>query len=118
MGLLGVYFHSVENISVRAILPYSQGLSRFPAHIQQVDMESNGKGVGRDGVRVDYQTGPFIIGEPGTNGQHSFYQLLHQGRKAFCEFIGFAKGQFDVFGDKSVSNHTELMSNFFAQVNK
>ena len=78
-ALIGVYERNVQGYPATAILPYSQALSRFPAHLQQCDMESNGKSVNRFGEPVDYVTGPVIFGEPGTNGQHSFYQLLHQG---------------------------------------
>ena len=91
---------------------------KFPAHIQQLDMESNGKGVTRDGVRLPagVEAGPIIFGEPGTNGQHSFYQLMHQGRIVPAEFIGFTKSQTPVkIEGEPVSNHEELMSNFFAQ---
>ena len=78
-ALIGVYERNVLGYPATAVLPYSQALSRFPAHLQQLDMESNGKSVNRFGEPVDYPTGPVIFGEPGTNGQHSFYQLLHQG---------------------------------------
>ena len=77
-ALIGVYERNVQGYPATAVLPYSQALSRFPAHLQQCDMESNGKSVNRFGEPVDYVTGPVIFGEPGTNGQHSFYQLLHQ----------------------------------------
>ena len=76
-ALLGVFERNVLGYPTTAVLPYSQALSRFPAHLQQMDMESNGKSATRDGQRVGYATGPVIFGEPGTNGQHSFYQLLH-----------------------------------------
>ena len=78
-ALIGVYERNVLGYQTTAVLPYSQALSRFPAHLQQLDMESNGKSVNRFGEPVIYATGPVIFGEPGTNGQHSFYQLLHQG---------------------------------------
>ena len=78
-ALIGIYERNVQGYPATAVLPYSQALSRFPAHLQQCDMESNGKTVNRFGEPVDYPTGPVIFGEPGTNGQHSFYQLLHQG---------------------------------------
>jgi glucose-6-phosphate isomerase len=95
----------------------SQALVRFPAHIQQLDMESNGKGVSSDGQHLSYDTGEIIFGEPGTNGQHSFYQLLHQGTRIIpCEFIGFCSSQQPIhLAGETVSNHDELMSNFFAQ---
>ena len=100
----------------RALLPYSQALLRFPAHIQQVDMESNGKRVTMDGTAVPFDVGEGDFGEPGTNGQHSFYPLIHQGRGIPCDFIGFCTSQYPLFGEgETVSNHDELMSNFFAQ---
>ena len=80
-AMIGVYERNVLGYPATAVLPYSQALSRFPAHLQQLDMESNGKSVNRFGEPVDYPTGPVIFGEPGTNGQHSFYQLLHQGTR-------------------------------------
>lgn len=93
-ALIGVYERNVQGYPVSAILPYSQALSRFPAHLQQADMESNGKSVNRRGEKVGYATGPVIFGEPGTNGQHSFYQLLHQGTDIIpLQFIGFVSGQ-------------------------
>lgn len=94
----------------------AQGLVRFAAHIQQVDMESNGKRVTVDGTPLPYQCGEIIFGEPGTNGQHSFYQLIHQGRVVPAEFIGFAKSPNPThLPGEVVANHDELMSNFFAQ---
>lgn len=117
LGLIGFYNTYIAKLSTRAILPYSQALCKFPAHIQQLDMESNGKAVSKvSNSFVDYDCGPIVFGEAGTNGQHSFYQLIHQGRKLACEFIGHATPQFDsyVFGEK-VSSHVELMCNFFAQ---
>jgi glucose-6-phosphate isomerase len=90
----GVWNRNFLGLPSRAILPYSQALVRFPAHLQQLDMESNGKHVDRTGKFVDYATGPIIWGEPGTNGQHSFYQLIHQGTDPVpCEFIGFSECQ-------------------------
>ena len=89
---------------------------RFAAHIQQVDMESNGKRVSMDGTPLPYQCGEIIFGEPGTNGQHSFYQLIHQGRVIPAEFIGFCKSPNPIsLANEKVANHDELMSNFFAQ---
>ena len=93
-ALIGVYERNVQDYPATAILPYSQALSRFPAHLQQADMESNGKQVNRFGKPVAYKTGPVIFGEPGTNGQHSFYQLLHQGTDIIpLQFIGFSDSQ-------------------------
>ena len=93
-ALIGVYERNVLGYGTTAVLPYSQALSRFPAHLQQLDMESNGKSVNRFGEPVNYQTGPVIYGEPGTNGQHSFYQLLHQGTDIVpLQFVGFRNSQ-------------------------
>jgi len=115
-GLLTVWNASVLGYEGCAILPYCQALVRFVAHIQQLDMESNGKRVKMDGSECTVGTGAIYFGEPGTNGQHSFYQLLHQGRVIPAEFIGFAQSQNPVQLDgEPVSNHDELMSNFFAQ---
>jgi glucose-6-phosphate isomerase len=116
LGLLGVWNSSFLGHATRAILPYAQALLRFAAHIQQVDMESNGKRVSLEGSPLSFDAGEINFGEPGTNGQHSFYQLIHQGRVVPCDFIGFCKSQTPVCltGEK-VSNHDELMSNFFAQ---
>ena len=111
LALIGLWYDNFFNAETLAVLPYSQYLSRFPAYLQQGDMESNGKTIGRDGKRVDYQTGPIIWGEPGTNGQHSFYQLTHQGTKFIpCDFIGIINPPQKV-GD----HHEKLMANFFAQ---
>jgi glucose-6-phosphate isomerase len=111
MALLGIWYNNFFNAETYAILPYSQYLSRFPAYLQQGDMESNGKTIDRNGKRVDYQTGPIIWGEPGTNGQHSFYQLIHQGTKLIpSDFIGMINPPERV-GD----HHEKLMANFFAQ---
>lgn len=116
LGLLGVWNSSFLGHSSRALLPYSQALLRFSAHIQQVDMESNGKRVTVEGVELPFQAGEINFGEPGTNGQHSFYQLIHQGRVVPCDFIGFCESQNPVLlAGEAVSNHDELMSNFFAQ---
>jgi glucose-6-phosphate isomerase len=121
MGLLSVWNSTFLGYTARALLPYSQALLRFPAHIQQVDMESNGKRVTLDGTPVPFETGEINFGEPGTNGQHSFYQLLHQGRIIPCDFIGSCNSQqpinrtSGVLGGENVTNHDELMSNFFAQ---
>ena len=97
LALLGVWYNNFFGAETHAILPYDQYLSRFPAYFQQGDMESNGKRVTRDGQGVNYQTGPVIWGEPGTNGQHAFYQLIHQGTKLIpADFIGFCKAAIEV----------------------
>jgi len=111
LGLLNVWYTNFFNAETVAVLPYEQYLKRFPAYLQQLTMESNGKYVTVDGKHVDYQTGPIFWGEPGTNGQHSFYQLIHQGTKLIpCDFIGFFK-TLNPLGD----HHAFLMSNVFAQ---
>lgn len=116
LGLIGFYNTYICGFESRALLPYCQALTRFPAHIQQLDMESNGKGVSLDGTRLDAAVGPIVFGEPGTNGQHSFYQLMHQGRVIPAEFIGFTASQNPVqVPDFPVASHEELMANFFAQ---
>ncbi|KAG6437993.1 hypothetical protein SASPL_102924 [Salvia splendens] len=139
LGLLSVWNVSFLGYPARAILPYSQALEKLAPHIQQacpddpVSMESNGKGVSIDGVPLPYEAGEIDFGEPGTNGQHSFYQLIHQGRVIPCDFIGVVKSQQPVYLKETgnnpsnieprklaytgelVSNHDELMSNFFAQ---
>jgi len=116
LGLLGVWNSTFMGYETRALLPYAQALKRFPAHIQQVDMESNGKRVAIDGTPLPFQAGEIDFGEPGTNGQHSFYQLMHQGRVVPADFIGFCESQTPiVLPDEEVANHDELMSNFFAQ---
>lgn len=117
-ALIGIYLRNVMHCPYYAILPYSQALSRFPAHIQQLDMESNGKRVNRDGAPIDYATGPVIFGEPGTNGQHSFYQLLHQGTDLIpLQFIGFTQSQrgVDISKDGSTSQE-KLLANLIAQI--
>lgn len=117
-ALIGVYERNVQGYPVTAILPYSQALSRFPAHLQQADMESNGKQVNRRGEKVSYETGPVIFGEPGTNGQHSFYQLLHQGTDIIpLQFIGFKDSQLakDIEVDSSTSQK-KLCANLSAQM--
>ena len=117
-ALIGVYERNILGYPSTAILPYSQALSRFPAHLQQLDMESNGKSVNRDGQPIDYVTGPVIFGEPGTNGQHSFYQLLHQGTNVIpLQFIAFRQGQCkkDVTIQGSTSQ-TKLAANVVAQI--
>ena len=111
MALLGIWYNNFYGAESVAILPYDQYLSRFAAYFQQGDMESNGKYIMRDGEKVNYQTGPIIWGEPGTNGQHAFYQLIHQGTKLIpCDFIGFANS-LNPIGD----HHQKLMANYFAQ---
>ena len=117
-ALIGVYERNVLGYESTAILPYSQGLSRFPAHLQQLDMESNGKSVNRFGEPVDYPTGPVIFGEPGTNGQHSFYQLLHQGKDIIpLQFVGFRENQIGM--DDTIQGSTsqqKLCANVAAQI--
>eukprot|EP00744_Colponema_vietnamica_P003354 GILI01005153.1.p1 GENE.GILI01005153.1~~GILI01005153.1.p1 ORF type:complete len:576 (+),score=189.27 GILI01005153.1:66-1730(+) len=116
LGLLGVWNASFMGYPARALLPYSQALLKLAPHIQQVDMESNGKRVSLSGEVLPFATGEVNFGEPGTNGQHSFYQLIHQGRVVPCDFIGFARSQHPVtVAGEPVTNHDELMSNFFAQ---
>jgi glucose-6-phosphate isomerase len=111
MGLLAVWYADFFGAETCAVLPYDQYLHRFPAYLQQLTMESNGKHVTLDGARVDYDTGQIFWGEPGTNGQHSFYQLIHQGTRLIpCDFIGFANS-LNPLGD----HHDILMSNVFAQ---
>lgn len=117
-ALIGVYLRNALKLPTTAILPYSQALIRFAAHLQQLDMESNGKHVNRDGEPINYQTGPTIFGEPGTNGQHSFYQLLHQGTDIIpLQFIGFKENQraFDVEVKNSTSQ-VKLIANLIAQI--
>ena len=117
-ALIGVYERNILGYTDTAVLPYSQALSRFPAHLQQLDMESNGKSVNRFGEPVYYQTGPVIFGEPGTNGQHSFYQLLHQGTDIIpLQFVGFKNSQManDVVIQGSTSQQ-KLCANVAAQI--
>ncbi|WP_415324404.1 glucose-6-phosphate isomerase [Chryseobacterium sp. MMS23-Vi53] len=111
MGLIGIWYRNFYAATTVAILPYSQYLDRFPAYFQQGDMESNGKCVDRNGEFVEYETGPIIWGEPGTNGQHAFYQLIHQGTELIpADFIAYAKSP------NKVSDHQDkLLANFFAQ---
>ncbi len=111
LGLIGVWYNNFFGAQTHAVLPYDQYLSRFPAYLQQCDMESNGKCVDRGGNPVEYQTGPVVWGEPGTNGQHAFFQLLHQGTKLVpCDFIGFATPV-----NPLEDHHAKLMANFVAQ---
>jgi glucose-6-phosphate isomerase len=111
LGLLGLWYNNFFGAETVAVLPYSQYLKRFPAYLQQLTMESNGKSVTLDGARVDYQTGQIFWGEPGTNGQHSFYQMIHQGTKLIpCNFIGFSRSL------TPLGEHQDLlMANMFAQ---
>jgi glucose-6-phosphate isomerase len=111
LGLLGLWYTDFFDAQTIGVMPYSQYLARFPAYLQQLTMESNGKHVTVDGARVNYETGPIFWGEPGTNGQHSFYQLIHQGTRLIpCDFIGFVQPLEDI-GD----HHDLLMANMFAQ---
>lgn len=111
LGLIGIWYNNFFKAQSHAVLPYDQYLHRFSAYLQQADMESNGKSIDKDGRRVDYETGPVVWGEPGTNGQHAFFQLMHQGTKLIpADFIGFAK-PLNPRGD----HHFKLISNLFAQ---
>ncbi|MEV6679501.1 glucose-6-phosphate isomerase [Streptomyces erythrochromogenes] len=115
MGLLGIWYGAFFDAQSHAVLPYSHYLSRFTAYLQQLDMESNGKSVDRDGNPVDWQTGPVVWGTPGTNGQHAYYQLIHQGTKVIpADFIGFAKPVAEL-EEAPAAQHDLLMANFFAQ---
>ncbi|MFI6649491.1 glucose-6-phosphate isomerase [Streptomyces sp. NPDC050529] len=115
LGLLGVWYGAFFDAQSHAVLPYSHYLSKFTAYLQQLDMESNGKSVDRDGNPVDWQTGPVVWGTPGTNGQHAYYQLIHQGTKVIpADFIGFAEPVEDLLPGL-VAQHDLLMANFFAQ---
>ena len=117
-ALIGVYERNVLGYPATAVLPYSQALSRFPAHLQQLDMESNGKSVNRFGEDISYVTGPVIFGEPGTNGQHSFYQLLHQGTDVVpLQFIGFKNSQIGTDVDiQGSTSQQKLCANVAAQI--
>ena len=111
LGLIGIWYNNFFGAETVAILPYDQYLNRFSAYLQQLDMESNGKHVDLEGHTVDYQTGPIIWGQPGTNGQHAFYQLIHQGTKLIpADFIGFSQTLNPI-----APHHDLLMANFFAQ---
>jgi glucose-6-phosphate isomerase len=111
MGLLGIWYNNFFGAQTVAVLPYDQYLKRFPAYLQQLAMESNGKRVGLDGGEVGYQTSPIYWGEPGTNGQHSFYQLIHQGTKLIpCDFIAFSETL-----NPLTRHHDMLLANVFAQ---
>ena len=117
MALLGIWNHNFLGHATVAVLPYSQALCRFPAHLQQCDMESNGKSVTRQGKRVNWLTGPVVWGEPGTNGQHAFYQLIHQGTEVVpAEFIGFRNSQYGVDLEVAgTSSQQKLVANMLAQ---
>jgi glucose-6-phosphate isomerase len=111
MAVIGLWYNNFWDAQSYAVLPYDQYLARFPAYLQQLDMESNGKGVTREGKRVKVSTGPVLFGEPGTNGQHAFYQLIHQGTKLVpCDFIAAAETHNPV-----ADQHDILLSNFLAQ---
>lgn len=115
MALIGVWYNNFFHIDTQAILPYDQGLSRFPAYLQQADMESNGKFICRDGTRVPYKTGPVVWGEAGTNGQHAFYQLIHQGTQIVpADFLMPVHSHYKV-GDNGNTHHKILLANFLAQ---
>ncbi|GAA3052670.1 glucose-6-phosphate isomerase [Streptomyces glomeratus] len=115
MGLLGIWYDDFFDAQTHAVLPYSHYLSKFTAYLQQLDMESNGKSVDRDGHPVEWQTGPVVWGTPGTNGQHAYYQLIHQGTKLIpADFIGFAR-PVDELSEELGGQHDLLMANFFAQ---
>jgi len=117
-AMIGLYERNVLGMPFTAILPYAEGLSRFPAHLQQLDMESNGKSVNRFGLPLSYSTGPVVFGEPGTNGQHSFYQLLHQGTDPVpLQFVGFVENQYsgDVMS-MGTSSRQKLVANLLAQI--
>jgi glucose-6-phosphate isomerase len=115
LGLLGIWYGNFFDAQSHAVLPYSHYLSKFTAYLQQLDMESNGKSVQKDGTPVEWQTGPVVWGTPGTNGQHAYYQLIHQGTKLIpADFIGFAR-PVDELSDQLKAQHDLLMANFFAQ---
>jgi glucose-6-phosphate isomerase len=111
LALLGLWYNNFHGAQATAVLPYDQYLHRLPAYLQQLDMESNGKGCARDGAPATWQTGPIIFGEPGTNGQHAFYQLIHQGTKLIpCDFLAAAETHNPLGG-----HHLMLLANFLAQ---
>ncbi|MEU1275210.1 glucose-6-phosphate isomerase [Streptomyces sp. NPDC005799] len=115
LGLLGIWYGNFHDAQSHAVLPYSHYLSKFTAYLQQLDMESNGKSVQRDGRPVEWQTGPVVWGTPGTNGQHAYYQLIHQGTKLIpADLIGFAR-PVDELSDELKAQHDLLMANLFAQ---
>jgi len=113
MALLGIWYNNFYGAQSHALLPYDQYLSRFAAYFQQGDMESNGKSITRNGNKVNYSTGPIVWGEPGTNGQHAFYQLIHQGTKLIpCDFIASAQTHNPLANGQ---HHNILLANFLAQ---
>lgn len=113
LALLGVWYHNFYGAETHALLPYDQYLHRFAAYFQQGDMESNGKYVTRSGQQVNYSTGPIVWGEPGTNGQHAFYQLIHQGTRLIpCDFIAPAQSHNPI---QDNLHHKILLANFLAQ---
>ena len=116
-ALLGIWNRNFLGLQALAVLPYSQGLARFTAHLQQLDMESNGKQASREGHLIEWETGPMIFGEPGTNGQHAFYQFIHQSRTVIpCEFIGFRESQFgEDISVQETSSQQKLVANMLAQ---
>jgi len=115
MALLGVWYNNFFHVDTQAILPYDQGMSRFPAYLQQADMESNGKFIDRHGERVKHKTGPVIWGEAGTNGQHAFYQLIHQGTQTVpCDFLMPIHSHYAI-GKQGNAHHKILLANFLAQ---
>ena len=118
LALIGIWYNNFYGSETFAILPYDQYMHRFPAYFQQGDMESNGKYVSKEGEKVGVQTGPILWGEPGTNGQHAFYQLIHQGTKMIpCDFLAPVETQNDLTSDigAPVDHHPILLSNYFAQ---
>jgi glucose-6-phosphate isomerase len=115
MAMIGVWYNNFFHADTHAILPYDQGMARFPAYLQQADMESNGKFICRDGTRVKYKTGPVVWGEAGTNGQHAFYQLIHQGTQIVpADFIMPMNSHYAI-GDNGHQHHKILFANFLAQ---
>jgi glucose-6-phosphate isomerase len=115
MALIGIWYNNFFHVDTNAILPYDQGMARFPAYLQQADMESNGKFICRDGKRIQYKTGPVIWGEPGTNGQHAFYQLIHQGTQIVpCDFLMPVHSHYAI-GKHGYAHHKILLANFLAQ---
>ena len=115
MALIGIWYNNFFHVDTNAILPYDQGMARFPAYLQQADMESNGKFICRDGKRIQYKTGPVIWGEAGTNGQHAFFQLIHQGTQIVpCDFLMPVHSHYAI-GKHGYAHHKILLANFLAQ---
>jgi glucose-6-phosphate isomerase len=115
LALIGIWYNNFFHVDTHAILPYDQGMARFPAYLQQADMESNGKFICRDGSRVQYKTGPVIWGEAGTNGQHAFYQLIHQGTQIVpADFLMPVHSHYEI-GKQGFAHHKILLANFLAQ---